>query len=394
METIKEITPSLDNWTTLFALAIGHGLFLAVVLLFGKNTSRSKNTFLGLLMIAFSVTLFEYVLHWSNYIYHYPLCLYWYKTIVFIFGPLLYLYLKAIQTPGERSWKDGLHFLPALLFFLNYWPFYTSSIAAKQDLLYHGKAAAEGLVFPFLNLVKWEPFLFVGHLSFYALMIALLMYREKLFKRTSTNTLHLIKVNWFFTLFLLYVGFVLGNLSYYILIQTPFFKIEYDYGISLAMVLFIYTVGYLGYRRPQIFDGSLWQGLFLAPKYQNSSLTMAASQSLRERLLRYFDEQKPYLDNELRLSSVAEKLDTSTHHLSQVINQEIGKSFADFVNTYRIEEAKRLLGDPDNKEFIIQIAYAAGFNNKTTFNKAFKASTGRAPSIYRKEVGYQQKEMS
>ena len=196
----------------------------------------------------------------------------------------------------------------------------------------------------------------------------------------------MIRRKWSRTLLWLYTGFLLGNVTYYVLIRTPFFSIEWDYGISLSMTVFIYVVGYLGYRQPEIFAGELWPQAFLAPKYQNSSLTPSASRSLLERVQEYVEQEKPYLDNELRLSGLADQLEISIHHLSQVVNEQLGKSFSDFINEYRVEEAKRLLANPRYKErYVISIAYEAGFNNKTSFNKAFKAQTGLSPSQYRKE---------
>ena len=97
------------------------------------------------------------------------------------------------------------------------------------------------------------------------------------------------------------------------------------------------------------------------------------------------DNEKPYLDPDLRLKGLADQLETTTHHLSQVINEQLNKSFSDFINSYRVETAQSMLQDPKNKDlYIINIAYASGFNNKTSFNKAFKEVAGCSPSEYRK----------
>ena len=95
---------------------------------------------------------------------------------------------------------------------------------------------------------------------------------------------------------------------------------------------------------------------------------------------------KPYLENEFRMNDLANQLDISPHHLSQVINEKLNMKFSDFVNAYRVEEAKKLLSDPALKhKYIIDIAYTAGFNNKTTFNKTFKDQTGMSPTAFRKQ---------
>ena len=69
--------------------------------------------------------------------------------------------------------------------------------------------------------------------------------------------------------------------------------------------------------------------------------------------------------------------------LSQVINETIGQTFFDFINRYRIEEAKRLLTNPaDKKITVLEVLYEVGFNSKSSFNKNFKKVTGQSPSEY------------
>ncbi|MCZ6899895.1 MAG: helix-turn-helix domain-containing protein, partial [Bacteroidetes bacterium] len=73
-----------------------------------------------------------------------------------------------------------------------------------------------------------------------------------------------------------------------------------------------------------------------------------------------------------------------SHHLSQVINDRIGLNFFDFVNSYRIKEATRLLSDSQKSEYtIIELAYESGFNSKSTFNSAFKRFAGSTPTEFR-----------
>ena len=75
------------------------------------------------------------------------------------------------------------------------------------------------------------------------------------------------------------------------------------------------------------------------------------------------------------------QMEVQPHHISQVINELEEKHFSDYINTYRIEDAKKMLLASDHK--IIHVAYDTGFNNKASFNNAFKKHTGMSPTQYK-----------
>jgi AraC-like DNA-binding protein len=94
--------------------------------------------------------------------------------------------------------------------------------------------------------------------------------------------------------------------------------------------------------------------------------------------------EKPFLDNELNLLKLAAHMQITIHTLSYVINEGYGENFAQYVNRYRVEEAKKLLDDPQVAHLsILGIAFDAGFNSKTVFNTTFKKITGLSPSEYK-----------
>ena len=383
---METTTPSLDTWASLFILAAAQGFFLAAVLFFNKQGNRQANRLMATFLLAFALTLSEYVLHWTKYLFYFPWIDTFYIPLIFVFGPLLLLYFKALNSEDEIRRRDWLHFLPALLMLINRMPYYFTDPALKAAFRAGDREMIQQINWPFLLLLGVQDYIFMLHLATYALLIFWYLRQQGAWNVPEGDSQALIRRNWSLTLLYLYIGFVLGNVSYYLLIRTPFFNIEWDYGISLAMTAFIYVAGYLGFRQPEIFAGELWPQAFLAPKYQNSSLTPSASRSMLDSVLEYVEREKPYLDNELRLSTLADRLNISIHHLSQVVNEQLGKSFSDFINAYRVEEAKRLLVNPQYKDrYVISIAYESGFNNKTSFNKAFKMHTGMSPSQYRKQ---------
>ena len=96
------------------------------------------------------------------------------------------------------------------------------------------------------------------------------------------------------------------------------------------------------------------------------------------------DSKKPFLDNSLTVKDLSDQLNMSEKHLSFLINKVLGKHFYDYINHYRIEEAKVLLKDKDLH--IQEIMYKVGFNSKSSFNTAFKKKTQKTPSQFRKPI--------
>ena len=99
--------------------------------------------------------------------------------------------------------------------------------------------------------------------------------------------------------------------------------------------------------------------------------------------LHHYMMEKPYLEEALSLQQLSQKTKIPIKRLSLLINQKIGKHFFDYINAYRIEEAKRLLQETDLT--IQQIMYRVGFNSKSSFNTAFKKNTSITPSGFRKQ---------
>lgn len=94
------------------------------------------------------------------------------------------------------------------------------------------------------------------------------------------------------------------------------------------------------------------------------------------------EEDKPFLSADFSLPDLAEKVGTTVHVLSQVINSGLGKSFFEMTAEYRVEEAKSLLIRQKNIK-VEEIAEQVGYNSKSSFNTAFKKITGVTPSEFR-----------
>lgn len=118
-------------------------------------------------------------------------------------------------------------------------------------------------------------------------------------------------------------------------------------------------------------------------KYKNSNLE--DSNKLFKNIDNIVQKDELYLNPELKMNTIAKKLNKSIPYISQAINENTGKSFPDYINTFRIEQAKNKLLTIDTPDTIYAIAIDVGFNNKATFYNAFKKQTNMTPTQYRKK---------
>ncbi len=120
-------------------------------------------------------------------------------------------------------------------------------------------------------------------------------------------------------------------------------------------------------------------------KYRTSALHPEIVEEVVPKLLRLMEEEKLFLDPDLTLRDLSQRLRIHYNHLSRIINERFGLSYNDFINRYRIEEAKQKLADEGQRaSTILDILLSAGFYSKSVFNTAFKKFTGMTPSEYRK----------
>ena len=93
-----------------------------------------------------------------------------------------------------------------------------------------------------------------------------------------------------------------------------------------------------------------------------------------------------FLNPQLTLSDLAEAIDKSTNIVSQVLNENLGKNFYEYINSFRLEHFIELSKNPKYKQFtMLSVAYESGFNSKSTFNAFFRKSMGKSPREYFKE---------
>jgi len=389
----------------LFILGAGQGAFLAISLLTSKAGSHIANRYLAFLTLVFTIALFDYFLDLTelNQQYIELTVLLWPKE--FFYGVLIYFYVREITQPNRviLRRKQWLHFLPAALHVLITWSVLLLSTDFQASMFADNPPTSNAysqFLWLFFNFI--ETLLSMVHLCIYlALSFQLLKQHKRRIKQTFSS-IEKINLRWLSTLLMgivcIYFIWVLGAFWP----ETHWLDNWFDTFIGVGMVTLVYTMGYFGLRQPQIFQAihqateisdtstqllisSESETLSSPEKYKNSPLTDDVSLAIVDEIQTFMTAQKPYLDSQLSLPQLAESLNVSTHYLSQIINEQLQQNFFDFINSYRIEEAKRRLTSPTDKNHsILTIAMDAGFNSKSSFYNAFKKSMDMTPTQYRK----------
>ena len=363
---------SFDQWTSLFLLVSGTGIFLFIILMTTSQTKKS-NFPIALIVLLFSLTIFQYVLFWTN---HQKSFLYTSSAPALTYlsvGPLLYIYFLSIFKISKNR-KQFFHFLPALGILLPellVWFYYSTGTMLFGE--------AGDWIFK-LRKPLFNPYLQIGHMCIYAIILWRMIYQRK---KSSNLETHQVTIKWTTILARLNTLFILALLSYYILVQFPFFNKQWDYMICMTMSFSIYAIGFMAFKQPAIFNGELFKPLFLPKKIDQTPLPNSTINVFYKTLITHLENEKPYLDSELRLTSLADQVSFSSHLLSQIINKKSGKNFNQFINDFRLKEAERLLIG-HQKLNIKEIYFQVGFNNKATFYQVFKSKHKVTPSTFRK----------
>lgn len=119
-------------------------------------------------------------------------------------------------------------------------------------------------------------------------------------------------------------------------------------------------------------------------KYKDKKIENDVAGNLISRINELMKTEKLFENPNLKLADVAKKMKILPHTVSQVLNDNHGKGFPQYLNEFRIEEAKKILKE-DSNSTLEAIGYDCGFNSKSTFFAAFKKNTGLTPAKYRSQ---------
>ncbi len=346
------------------------GVLLAFLFFSKRKGNRFANRLLGIYTLLFSFELTYNCLMWSGYLVKYEFVHFNFAQfpLWLCYGALVYIFVRAVLKNETFKWMDLFFLIPLVAIITLNFPFYSLSASSKLDVILNGTFAE----------YTWMP-----QGSIWAVILIMFFYGFLTYDRFGPSKNFGFKENKWLTWFVgSYLGFAIAFATYMFLVQFNIMNPSYDYFVDIVIVFFIGMLAFFGFAQPEIFEGKPIPKILPFIKYRKTGLSESLSLEMKNKLLNIMEHEKPYLENTLRLDDMAKKLNLSRNHTSQIINEHFNLSFFNFVNKYRVEEAKSLMTKSGGKATITQIAYDAGFNNRASFYKAFKKFEKQNPTEY------------
>ncbi len=359
--------------------------FLTALLLLKRPKSHA-DLILTAWMVLMTVHQVLSYLHYTGTTLEYPHLLGVIMPWPLLHGPFLFLYVTAMTREKPLKWTDILpHFIPFVILYLLAIPFFMLSAAEKTEV-FNNKGAG----YEWYNLTQQAMIIIIGLGYIFWSLVRIHKHRTKI-KQWFSNT-DKITLRW-----LEYLSIGLGIIWLLVL----FFD---DHIVFSGVVLLVIFIGMFGITQLPVFyahreilettphpDPPSFDE-FVPPaedkeedvvRYAKSGLKEPEATDLHQRLTKMMEEKALYKQNDVTLADLAALLDTHPNYLSQVINEKEEKNFYNYINTLRVEAFIHASSQPDKKHYsLLALAYESGFNSKSTFNKYFKAHTGKAPSEY------------
>lgn len=332
----------------LSATGVFNSVVLSLYFLFFKKNKTTSDLFLGLLLLSLSIRIGKSVFYNFN-----PQLSKTYLQIglsaFLLIGPLLYCFVKSILQK------------------LNY------SFAKNSLLLIIISITVFGFLFPYkVHPAVWRgPIYYIINIQCFVLIVLSIYEAKHIFKKLVTNRN---QISYDETWVLSVIGGVLAIwLSYALAKYTSYISGALTFSFSFYIsILLIY------YAKNKTLISTVNK-----EKYINK-IDEKVAKEVQEKISILFETKKIYTNPDLTLSILAKELNVRPQLLSQFINDNLNKGFTQFINEYRIEEAKRLL--KENTQFKIDaVGFESGFNSSSTFYSSFKKITGTTPSNYQKE---------
>lgn len=367
-------TLTFNFWALFFLIAAAQGIFVSLLLLKTKKGKKKANRYLSALVFLLSVYLFDLFLGRSNLLYRFPDLVFFASPLWYLFAPLTLFYVKSVFDEEVKiNWKYFLHFIPFIAVLLWMMPFYLLPPETKLEMWASGPPNKENWLFNY-SYALVAPVQILLYSFFVIKIINTKSNIEDLVK--SINEAHLSWLN--FTFYLLF-----GYASLRIVLVSQYF-ITYEFitwAANLQFLVFstiIYSLAYFAIIEPErIFPPNI------IPRKLKIHIP---TQEFAKKLIALVENEKLYLKSELKYTELAQRLNISARYLTEVLSSEIGCSFNDFINKYRVEEVKRKMLMPENANYsLLAIALDSGFSSKSSFNRIFKKHTGQTPTQFLNE---------
>ncbi len=378
---------SISLFDLIIFLGVFQGIFISWFFIRSSRQEVKANLFQGLLLLTLSMTMFEELLNNTGYIVQVLAISNFAEPFNFAFGPLAFLYIRSLLYP-ETKRKNWPHFL-----FFAFWVLYMIPYFIQpHELKYNSYLDVKHPDWEFLEVAlrfsddllgirSYINYLTSVHFSIYIIAMYLLLHKrmrelnERLLKLRDTKLRLARNVILHFMIIMGVFGFV----------KLSFRGDIGDYFISTYLSFMIFSTSWMVVKNSAFFGQPQFFLQFPGVKYEKSSLSNQEKSAIHRKILAEMEGNRYYTRNLASLKDLAQSIKETPHHVSQVINEVMGKGFFELLAWYRVEEAKRIISeDREGKLTVEDIAEQVGYNSKSSFNTVFKKQTGQTPSEFRR----------
>ena len=332
-----------------------------------------NNNVLSLIFIVTSLNIFiQYLLRYQDLKFSIPEFLIVPDILDLILPTLVLIYINNMMGKPYSRKIYGYFVLPCFwsLVLIGYVIFHTNfTFISYLGNIFHRISLA--IIF------SWKLFLFIKGFKLFT-------FEDLSLKQKQQSILLWPRVLFIFLGLLTFIAFC--NLLYYLMFGTNYAAdsiimsiqkgIEYNYLLLTCSIIFI-TI-FFSFKYPKILSG-----LPVVKSIEDSSFPEA--DTYEKELIHLIESKKMHLDSELNEKKLADALGIHSYILSRLLNDHLGKSFSEFINEKRIQEAKRILENKENLDLtIFAVACDSGFRSESVFYVNFKKITGYTPAQFKK----------
>ena len=329
---------------------------------------RLENLNLFALFLVLGLLLFQYGCILNGFIFKKPYLFYFHFTFLYCIGPLLYYaYYLVIRVDDSLPKIKLLLLLPSVIYCIIDIFFIRSDYNLQIAII-------DSLFFDKFGIYHWLRIAVIAALLLDSLYIIFLLHR--LFQFWQLHELTSIMVVTLIFSISSFAGLMILLASYY---MRSLIGIQISVIIMAILLIAAYLVGQ---HRPEFLQLLIREAR--RKRYERTLLKGCEVESLCKKLKQLMDEERLYLDEDVTLKEVANELNITAHQLSELLNVKLKMNFNSFINQYRIKEAKKMLIE-ESERSVLSIAYAVGFNSKSSFYEAFSRFIGKTPVQYRRE---------
>ena len=359
---------------------------LAIVYFFKKDSVASGTRILSLWMASVAYTQLIFVLFYTHDIENFQYLAYSEAIVFYMSMPLFYFYILRLTNSKDHllhiRWFHFVPLVPGLI----YWGIH-NSLSPEDQLISIRTTWCGPIRDEWLNIIGISLQIFYIHLSYKT--IHNFVNKAKL----TVSNVDKVEIKWMELMLIsfLIIGIIIIGLCIFI---NDKWETDLISMLSFDLLFFLIFVKHLAHPPDYKYfnllstfaEETVNPGNTTSIRYKGFRMRDDEVNELKIKLKWIMENKKPFLDSELSLSGLADMLLTTTHRLSFVINTTMEMNYFDFVNSYRIKEAIKLLQTTqENDSKIVAIAFDSGFNNRTSFHLAFKKITGLTPKEFREK---------